>query len=56
MNETIDTICDVEDAIADLQAMIDDGHPDPRLVSEIERLDDRLRQLEQSEPVFAQPV
>jgi hypothetical protein len=56
MTETIDTICDVEDAIADLEAIIDAHRPDPRLVSELQRLDDRLRHLEQAEPVFAQPA
>jgi hypothetical protein len=56
MNEPIDIITNVEDAITDLQAMIDARRPDPRLVSEIERLDDRLQQIEQSQPVFSRPA
>ncbi|MDZ4687268.1 MAG: hypothetical protein SH850_19505 [Planctomycetaceae bacterium] len=54
MTETIDTFCDVEEAIADLTAMNDARRPDPRILSEIERLNARLRHIEQSEPVFAQ--
>jgi hypothetical protein len=56
MTELIDIICDVEEAIADLQAMADDQRPDPRLVSEIRRLDDRIRHLEETQPVFRQPA
>lgn len=54
MTETIDTFCQVEAAIAVLEAMKDTSGPDPRLLSEIERLNDRLRHLEQSKPVFLQ--
>ncbi|HUQ71841.1 MAG TPA: hypothetical protein VM165_20085 [Planctomycetaceae bacterium] len=56
MTETIDTFCDVEEAIADLTAMNDARRPDPRILSEIERLDARLRHIEQSKPVFLQPA
>jgi len=56
MNEPIDMICAVEEAIADLQAMIDARGPEPCLVSEIQRLDERIRHIEQTWPVFAQPA
>lgn len=53
MYEPMDTICDVEEAIADLEAMSDVRRPDPRLVSEIQPLDHRLWHIQASEPVFS---
>lgn len=54
MNDQIDTIQDIEEAIIELQAL---SHPqDPMLESEIHRLDHRLRQIEEMQPVFSKPV
>lgn len=56
MTEPIDIICEVEDAIADLQALSDADCPDPRILSEIRRLDNRLRHYEATLPIFVQPA
>ncbi len=56
MTEQIDMIQDVEEAIAELQAMKGDHQPDPRIEAEIRRLDSRLRRIEQSTTVFARPA
>lgn len=56
MSEPADIIYEVEDAIAELQALTDADCPDPRIVSEIRRLDNRLRRFEAWQPVFVQPA
>lgn len=54
MNDQIDTIQEIEEAIVELQALSDPQ--DPILESEIRRLDHRLRRIEELQPVFSQPV
>jgi hypothetical protein len=56
MNEPMDLICDVEEAITNLEVMIDAHCPEPQLVSEIQRLDRRLRLIRASEPIFSRPA
>ena len=56
MNEPMGLICDVEEAITNLEVMIDAHCPEPRLVSEIQRLDRRLRLIRASEPIFSRPA
>jgi acetyl-CoA carboxylase alpha subunit len=54
MNDQIDAIQEIEEAITDLQAM---SRPQDAIIqSEIRRLDDRLRQIELLQPIFLQPV
>lgn len=55
MTEIIDTILDVEDAIAELHAMNGDVS-DPKIETEIRRLDERLRYFDETQAIFAQPA
>jgi hypothetical protein len=55
MTEIMDTILEVEDAIAELCAIAGD-EPDPMIELEIRRLDERLRRLEANQAIFAQPA
>ncbi|HET6424895.1 MAG TPA: hypothetical protein VFG20_14500 [Planctomycetaceae bacterium] len=51
--EIIDSILEVEDAIAELEAMSGD-EPDQRIKQEIRRLDERLRFFAEDQNVFVQ--
>jgi hypothetical protein len=54
--EPIDLICETEDAIQALEALELPDNPEPLLLREVRRLEDRLEYLHSLLPVFVQPA